>query len=207
MKRILDAKEANAIPILEVARLVVPRFTDKGSRSTGQCCRHTDNKLGNLRFKTDKNFAHCFTCNTTWWPVALVKDFRNLSFQDALEFLYSHFPSYFSNVKEYEEKPKWKGLSNKEYKYLGISIQQCFGNIIMDIREFANSFPNEHDALLIAKVIEKQKEIDSLTHFLNGKIDSEKIKSDKAKIEDKLYGLLTKGLMNQKNKEVLYNKK
>jgi len=202
----VNAKEANAIPILEVARLVVPRFQDKGHLSTGQCCRHTDEKLGNLRFKVDANFAHCFTCDTTWWPVGLVKDFCNLSFQDALEFLYSHFPSYFSNVKEYEKKPKWRGLSNKEYKYLGISIQQCFGNI-MNIREFANSFPNEHDALLIAKVIEKQKEIDSLTHFLNGKIDSEKIKSDKAKIEDKLYGLLTKGLMNQKNIEVLYNKK
>ena len=203
----LDVREANAIPILEVARLVVPRFVDKESRSTGQCCRHTDNKLGNLRFKLDKNFAHCFTCNTTWWPVDLVKDFYNLSFQEALEFLYRHFPSYCSVREEYENKPKWRGLSNKEYRYLGISIQQSFGNITMNIREFATLFPDEHDALLIAKIVEKQKEIDSLTHFLNGKIDSEKIKSDKARIEDKLYGLLTKGLMNQKNKEVLYNKK
>lgn len=202
----LDVREANAIPILEVARLVVPRFVDKGSRSTGQCCRHTDNKLGNLRFKLDKNFAHCFTCNTTWWPVDLVKDFRNLSFQDALKFLYSHFPSYFSNVKEYEEKPKWKGLSNKEYKYLGISIQQNIGNMVMDIREFATCFPDEHDALIIVKILKKQKEIDMLADFLRGKMNPEKIQQDKAKMEDKLYDLLSKGLINKKN-NVLHNER
>jgi len=195
----VNAKEANAIPILEVARLVVPRFQDKGHLSTGQCCRHTDEKLGNLRFKVDANFAHCFTCDTTWWPVGLVKDFCNLSFQDALEFLYSHFPSYFSNVKEYEKKPKWRGLSNKEYKYLGVSIQQNIGNMVMDIREFATCFPDEHDALLIAKILKKQKEIDRLADFLRGRINPEKIQQDKAKMEDRLYDLLTKGLMNKKN--------
>ena len=199
MKVRVNAKEANAIPILEVARLVVPRFQDKGHLSTGQCCRHTDEKLGNLRFKVDANFAHCFTCDTTWWPVGLVKDFCNLSFQDALEFLYSHFPSYFSNVKEYEKKPKWRGLSNKEYKYLGVSIQQNIGNMVMDIREFATCFPDEHDALLIAKILKKQKEIDRLADFLRGRINPEKIQQDKAKMEDRLYDLLTKGLMNKKN--------
>ena len=203
---ILDAKEANSIPILEVARYVVPKFTDKGSKSTGQCCKHTDNKLGNLRFKTDKNYAHCFTCNTTWGPVNLVMDFLNINFLSALDYLHSRFPSYFT-IKEYEKKPKWNGLLNKEYKYLGISIQQSFGNnIVMDIREFATLFPDEHDILLISKVLEKQKEVDSLAHFLSQKMDSEIIKTDKTKIEDKLYGLLTKGLMNKKNK-VLYNKK
>lgn len=202
---ILDAKEADLIPILEVARYVVPRFTDNGNKSTGQCCKHTDNKLGNLRFKLDSNFAHCFTCNTTWFPVNLVMDFCNLSFTDALEYLYSRFPSYFSNVLEYEEKPKWNGLLNKEYKYLGISIQQSFGNIVMDIREFATSFPDEHDTLLVAKVMEKQKEIDSLALFLSEKMDSEKITQDKSKMEDKLYRLLAKGLMN-KNMKIKYQK-
>lgn len=203
---ILDVKEANSIPILEVAKYVVPRFTDKGNKSTGQCCKHTDNKLGNLRFKEKGNFAHCFTCNTTWKPVSLVMDFCNLGFTDALEYLYSRFPSYFSNIQEYEKKPKWHGLLNKEYKYLGISIQQNFGNMVMDIREFATCFPDEHDALLIAKILKKQKEIDALANFLHKKMDSEKIQQERAKIEDKLYNLLTKGLMNKKNK-VLYNEK
>jgi len=204
---ILDAKEANLIPILEVAKCVVPRFTDKGNKSTGQCCKHTDNKLGNLRFKENGNFAHCFTCNTTWKPVSLVMDFCKLSFTDALKYLYNRFPSYFTNVQEYEKKPKWYGLLNKEYKYLGISIQQNIGNMVMDIREFATCFPDEHDALLIAKILKKQKEIDRLADFLRGRINPEKIQQDKAKMEDRLYDLFTKGLMNKKNKEILYNKK
>jgi len=201
---ILDAKEANSIPIIEVARYVVPQFVDKGSKSTGQCCKHTDNKLGNLRFKLDANYAHCFTCNTTWGPVNLVMDFCNLSFVNALEYLYSRFPSYFSNVQEYK-KCTWNGLLNKEYKYLGINIQQNFGNISMDIREFATSFPDEHDAFLIAKIMEKQKEVESLAVFLSSKMDSEIIKQDKIKVEDKLYHLLAKGLMNKNNK-TLYQK-
>lgn len=201
----IDAKEANLIPILDIARLVVPRFADNGSRSTGQCCKHTDNNLGNLRFKIDSNFAHCFTCDTTWSPVSLVMDFLKIDFLSALEYLYSRFPSYFTNVYKYEPQPKWDGLQNKEYKYLGISVQLSFGNIHMDIREFATSFPDEHDILLISKVMEKQKEIDALTLFLSGKMDSQKIQYDKAKVEDKLYRLLAKGLRNKQNK-TLYTK-
>lgn len=199
----LDVNEANNIPILEVAQIVVPRFTNKGSRSTGECQMHTDRNLGNLRFKIEANFAHCFTCNNTWWPVSLVIDFLNLSFQEALEFLYERFPSYFTIVEEYEKKPKWNGLSNKDYKFLGISIQQHFGSTMMDIRDFARSFPDEHDKLLITKILEKQKEIDRLYIFLSNKMDEVRLKKDRKEMEDKIYRMLAKGLMNKKNKQYI----
>ena len=205
MKVRVNAKEANAIPILEVARLVVPRFQDKGHLSTGQCCRHTDEKLGNLRFKVDANFAHCFTCDTTWRPVDLVMDFMSLSFLDALEYLYNHFPSYFTDIDYYDVRPAWNGLSNKEYRYLGIPTQLYFGKLILNIRDFAENFPDEHDSLLIVKVIEKLNEINSLANFLQGRMDSLEINQDQKKIEKKLYTLLHKGLRSKKN-ESLYKK-
>lgn len=203
----LDAKEANSIPILDVARIVVPRFQDKGRLSTGECCMHIDNKLGNLRFKIEKNYAHCFTCGRTWWPVSLVMDFMKMDFKEALEFLYRYFPSYFTVelTKEKKKKPKWNGLTNQEYKFLGIAIQQHLGNTAMNIRDFANIFPEEHDALLTAKIQEKKKEIDRLNKFLIGKIDNEELNRCRLKIEKKIENLLNKGLKS-KNKETNYKK-
>lgn len=201
---IISKDEANKIPILQVARLVVPKFIENGTKSTGQCNLHTDNVLGNLRFKTTYNYAHCFTCNHTWKPVDLVMSFTGRSFKEALEFLYERFTNYFSIVQEIEERPKWTGLSNKDYSYLGISIHQSFGNVNMDIRDFAIQFPKEHDDLLMLKILEKYEEIDKISDFLSDKIDPDKLKKDKENIEKKLIKLLNKGLMNKSRKREIF---
>lgn len=198
--RIYNKEEARAIPILDVAYLVVPFFVNKGNRSTGECCKHTDNKLGNLRFEIDDNYAKCFTCGTKWDTIGLVMDFKRLSFTDALEFLYQNFPSYFSNVEEITERPKWNGLENKEYHFFKINSQLIIGHTVINIREFATEFPEEHDMLLIEKTYKLKEEIDEVYYALLGKYDKEKLEKDKNNIEAKILSLLKKGLKtNLKN--------
>lgn len=68
-------QQINSLPILLVAELVVPKFINRGKNSIGQCVLHEDNKLTNLKFHIEGNFAHCFTCDTTWTPYRLLKDF------------------------------------------------------------------------------------------------------------------------------------
>ncbi|QUH22059.1 hypothetical protein [Alkaliphilus sp. B6464] len=208
----LDSEEANSIPIKSVARLVIPRFQESNNKSTGECCKHTDQILGNLRLKNEdehsgdsNNYAHCFTCGETWYPVKLVMDYKGFGFQDAMEFLYQNFPSYFTNVKEFDDIPKWEGLDNNEYKYLGIRIQHRFGDITIDVREFAREFPKEHDILLLSKIIEIKSKIDKIeTYGLEKHIEKDKIQKDKEKIDKKLLDLLKRGLISTEYKKLKF---
>lgn len=201
----LDVCEADSIPILEIAKYIVPDFINNGHKSTGRCVKHTDNKLGNLRFNIGKNYAHCFTCSTTWYPVQFVMEFKNLTFSKALQFLYELFPSYFL-VKHFNttfSKKNWKGLTNKEYKKIGINTTLYLEKSI-NIKDFALLFTDEHNNLLLAKIKQKQEEVKEIYENLIKEIKKEdtemrkKIEKDKKEIEDYLYNLLSKGFIKKK---------
>jgi len=191
----LNKKDALRIPVLDIARIVVPQFVDKGKFSTGQCCRHEDNKLGNLRFKEGKNYAHCFTCGESFDPISMVTEFRNLDFQEALEFLHDYFPNYFTTDIEYHNS--WTGLSNKDYSYLGIQSQVMLGEESMDIRTFAKKFPKDHDVLLVSKIIKMKENMEIIKdHLLMRKFDESKIEKDEKKINEKLFQLFNSGIFS-----------
>ena len=195
----INAHEANKIPILEIARRIVPKFIDRGSNSTGKCVKHIDNKLGNLRFKTDKNYAHCFTCNTTWGPVNFVMDFLNLEFFEALKYLHKTFPHYFTTneIDVKQKKRRWKGLLIKEYKVLNINNFLYLGNTPINIRDFAESFPKEYNSLLHLKAYAKKEEINTLYEKLKGKVDGKKLENDKKEYLEEIERLLNKGVKKE----------
>lgn len=191
----LKKEDALKIPILDIGRIVVPQFTDRGSRSTGQCCKHKDEKLGNLRFRENKNYAHCFTCGENFDPISMVMDYRNLNFTEALEFLYDYFPNYFT-LEDYNHA-NWTGLSTKDYRFLGISSQLPLGTETYDIRQFAKKFPKDHDVLLVSKVLKvKENLLEIKEQLLLRGFTDEKIDKDERKIEEKLFNLLKTGLIS-----------
>lgn len=195
----LSVDEADNIPILEVAAHFVEDFSDRGKNSTGRCCNHEDKKLGNLRFVPDGykgNYAKCFTCGGFWRPVSLVMDFGNMDFLTAMDYLYTHFPSYFTEVKEYESK-KWEGLLNKEYKFFKIGTNVCIGNEKISIRNFALNFPNEHDEILLERALNLLSKLCEIENIIDGSIPIEKIVKDREEVKSKIFKLLKKGLMNK----------
>lgn len=195
----LNKKDALRIPIIDVARIVVPQFVDKGKYSTGQCCRHEDKKLGNLRFKERENYAHCFTCGEGFDPIKLVTDFRRLEFLDALDYLYDYFPTYFSTELEYHSS--WTGLSNKDYSYLGIQSQVPFGAESIDIRSFAKKYPKDHDILLISKILKMKESMEQIKcQLLLKKLDAVKIEKDERKIDEKLFEFFKTGVFSKEFK-------
>lgn len=203
-----DKQEALNIPILEVAAIVMPSFVEKGKNSTGQCCKHTDNKLGNVSFQLDKNRVHCFTCSSHWNNISLVMDYLNLNFYDALCWLYEKFPTYFSNVEEFKIKEKWNGLENNEYKFLKINTSVYILDKNMHIREFANEFPEEHDYLLVSKALKIVNSISEYnTELMKRGFEENCLNLHLERINKKIKDLVTKGLMNKNNLELFVKKR
>lgn len=201
-------EEAHSIPITEVAALVMDGFTCKGNVYTGRCNHHTDNNLGNVSFKLDKNFARCFACGTNWTTINMVKDYMSLDFKSAMQYLYNNFPSYFSKSPNFAENKdfkkrelhfKWEGLTGEEYRYLKFNTKYFVEGKSTPIRTFALMFPKEHDEILIRRI----KDIFNQTHsfYRNAlKLGVPKIKLDKDRIEfdKKILELLKKGLLDKK---------
>ncbi len=200
-----DLNEANSIPILSIAPFFVEKFINKGYLSTGKCCLHSDNKIENLRFKIEDNYCHCFTCGNTWHPVSFVMAFGNMSFKEALDWLYQKFPNYFRHIEEIDTRKKWYGLSNKEYNWLEMSRQITIGNKIIDIRDLANDYPKEHDNILVSKILKKYFRVIKLEKILTDmfyannlpeSITLSRIKNDRNYFINKLAALWKKGLIN-----------
>lgn len=195
-------EEAHSIPIIEVAALVMDGFTKIGAKYTGKCPNHTDNKIGNFSFNIAKNYARCFSCNTSFTTINLVKACLNVGFKDAINFLYTNFPSYFSQKPDYinsGECAKWKGLSSDEYRFLKFTNKFLVNGKYTSIRVFATLFPEEHDQILIRRM----KDIYNEIFLFNKELEKygcplERIKKDKKEFEDKLLSLLKKGLLSIK---------
>lgn len=194
-------EDAHTIPILDVAALVMDNFTKKQSRYTAKCPNHTDNKLGNVSFKTDKNYVKCFSCGTTWSTINLVKSCCNLSFKDAIIYLYQNFPSYFTQAVDFTGRSdynEWTGLSSEEYRFLKFNTKYTINGQYASIRVYATLFPNEHDKILIRRMKDIYNDIHSFNKELSKQgVPLSKLENDRKAFEDKLLDLLKKGLQDK----------
>lgn len=202
-------EEAHAIPILDVASLVMNKYGVTKGKLTAECPLHTDNKLGNISFSKNRNIVKCFTCGTSWTTINIVKTCLNMDFKNAIGFLYDNFPNSFSQKPDFKGNgdsnfQKWDGLSNKEYSSLKISTRLQVNGSVMPISAFAKAYPTEHDTLLVAAIKNILLEIKELKKdFLreNQYTEEHKAKLDNDYIETskKFINLLDKGLMIKEN--------
>lgn len=204
--------EAHAIPILDLAALIIDDFGKIGTKYTGRCPKHIDNKLGNLSFNIKGNYAKCFSCGTTFSTINLVKECCNVGFKDAISYLYTNFPSYFSRTPDFTNSGEyiaWNGLSGEEYRFLKFNTKYFIEGQPTSIRVFATQFPDEHDKILIRRIKEIYNDIHMLyRNMYDTGVSIEKLDNDREHIESKLVSLLEKGLINKslldKTKPSLY---
>lgn len=191
-------EEAKSIPCVEVGELVVTDFRYINREPTGKCCDHTDNKWGNFKFRTKYNRVKCYSCHKTWNNIDLVKDYKRMEFNDAILFLYHHFPKYFS-VVPFENKgnyvpEEWDGLSNTEYRFLKIPTRLFVKDKMIFIRDFAKEFSYEHDILIAESILRAKDDIERI--FVLQK-NNPKAVQDRKDIYKRLFELLQRGIMNK----------
>ena len=194
---LLMIEEAKSIPIIEVAELVVTDFQFINREPTGKCCNHTDNNWGNFKVRKN-NTCKCYSCDTRWNSIDLVKSYKRLEFNDAMRFLYNHFPSYFS-VVPFENnvqyvKEEWNGLTGDEYRFLRIPSRLFVKDKIIFIREFAKEFSCEHDILILESIQRMKSDIERIFQFQRNDPDAIQDRKD---IYQKLFALLHKGIMHK----------
>ncbi|MFW6025662.1 MAG: CHC2 zinc finger domain-containing protein [Candidatus Woesearchaeota archaeon] len=201
----LDANEAKEIPILEVAKLVIPDLTRKGNKITALCRHHNDKNLGNFSIRPKENYAHCFACGAHLSTIDLVMTYNGLDFYDALEFLYSHFTNYFTVNEDYKENDtiqnEWKGLSLNDYNFLGIKTNMYLNGKLMSIKQFAKLFPKEHDRILAFKLNKKMIQFYDLQKYIDK--SSKDIQNDYRNMENYFKKIIHKGFMLEKSKKNL----
>lgn len=191
-------EEAKSIPIIEVGELVVTDFSYRGNMPTGRCCKHVDEKWGNFHFRTKNNVAKCYSCGQVWDSIGLVEDYKGLNFAESVNFLYDHFPEYFSKKPFSDvqyEKEEWYGLTNKEYRYLKIPTRLLIKDKMISIRQVYKEFPYEHDILLIKSVIRIKNDVERIFKY---RVHSDNnATKDKAAYYNKIFELIKKGMYHQ----------
>lgn len=167
---ILKEESINNIPIEEVASLVMDNFQTYKGRITATCPSpsHLDKNFGNVSFKYNR--VRCFSCNQSWNNINLVMIKNNLKYLDAIKFLYNHFPSYYSIIPDFNDiniiEDNWKGLSNKEYKKLGMSTSYIINGITINVRELYLTNSTLHDQILKKCVDKKIKEVENFYNYI-----------------------------------------